>query len=317
MRKKILKLISILVIGLIMVGCAGLGDYEIELINGYRVIRSSAERISISPAEDDFDGIEIPSRDSEKEFNNLDEDSMDYENEYVVQVGHDKNRYIVAKTNLNLYYIIDTKEVVKYGHLTNAEFNKEKNKLNIQSTAQLKDLDEYEQDHGLPEEISLIVVFVMLPFLWVLVLPFNFIFNSIILVIIFKVMKMNLKEIKSIYKLSSFKICFSTWLSQLIGIIIMSIPLFTDNFENLNRTICFMMKESLDILTNPFNNIYSSIFLLILIMLISIMNYLLIYRFSLKKVYKNEYIDEKQIKKIALLFAILNIPYFLYFSISF
>ena len=47
------------------------------------------------------------------------------------------------------------------------------------------------------------------------------------------------------------------------------------------------------------------------------MNYLFVYKFSLKEVYKNKYIDEKQIKKIALLFAVLNIPYFVYLSISF
>lgn len=32
-------------------------------------------------------------------------------------------------------------------------------------------------------------------------------------------------------------------------------------------------------------------------MLIGIMNYLFFYKFSLKEVYKNKYIDEKQIKK--------------------
>ena len=314
MRKKTFKLISILLIGLIMVGCAGLGDYEIDLINGYRVVRSSAKDINIYPEESDFDGIQIPSVDSEKEF---DEDSMDDDNEYIVQVGHDKNRYIVAKTNLNSYYIIDTKAVVKYGPLTNTEFNKEKDKLNIMSTIELKDLDEYEQDHGLPEKILLIEIFVMLPFLWMLVLPFNFIFNSIILVIILKVMKMNLKEIKNIYKLCSFKICFFTWLSQLIAILIMGIPLFIDEFENLNRRIYFIMKESLAITTNPFDNMYSFIFLLILVGLIGIMNYLFVYKISLKDVYENKYIDEKQIKKIALLLALFNIPYFVYFSIGF
>lgn len=239
------------------------------------------------------------------------------DNEYIVQVGHDENRYIVAKTNLNVYYIIDTKEVVKYGPLTNIEFNKEKNKLNIPSSIELKDLDEYEQDHDLPEKILLIEIFGIFPLLWLLVLPFNFIFNSIILVIILKAMKMNLKEIKNIYKLSSAKICFSTWLSQLIAILIMSIPMYIDEFENLNKTIYFIIKESLAVATNPFDNIYSLSFLLILIMLIIIMNYLFVCRFSLKEVYKNKYIDEKQIKKIALLFAIFNIPYFVYFSISF
>lgn len=65
------------------------------------------------------------------------------------------------------------------------------------------------------------------------------------------------------------------------------------------------------------NFIYSFIFLLMLIFMIGIMNYLLVYRFSLKKVYENEYIDQKQRKKISLLLAILNIPCFVYLSIGF
>ena len=65
------------------------------------------------------------------------------------------------------------------------------------------------------------------------------------------------------------------------------------------------------------NFIYSFIFLLMLILMIGIMNYLLVYRFSLKKVYENEYIDQKQRKKIVLLLAILNIPYFVYIPIGF
>lgn len=68
---------------------------------------------------------------------------------------------------------------------------------------------------------------------------------------------------------------------------------------------------------NPKKPEYIIIFLLMLILVIGIMNYLLVYRFSLKKVYENEYIDQKQRKKMALLFAILNIPYFVYIPIGF
>ena len=46
----------------------------------------------------------------------------------------------------------------------------------------------------------------------------------------------------------------------LIAILIMCILLFIDEFENLNRTIYFVMKESLAITTNHFDNIYSLIF---------------------------------------------------------
>ena len=57
--------------------------------------------------------------------------------------------------------------------------------------------------------------------------------------------------------------------------------------------------------------------ILILAVLIGIMNYLFVYKISLKDVYENKYIDEKQIKKIALLLTLFNIPYFVYFSIGF
>ena len=77
-----------------------------------------------------------------------------------------------------------------------------------------------------------------------------------------------------------------------------------------------------DLLPNSFkmilntNNIFPRV-ILMLIFMIGIMNYLLVYRFSLKKVYENEYIDQKQRNKMALLLATLNIPYFVYLSIGF
>ena len=42
--------------------------------------------------------------------------------EYVTQVGHDNERYIIAKTNLNKYYLLNTKEIIVQGPLTQEEF---------------------------------------------------------------------------------------------------------------------------------------------------------------------------------------------------
>ena len=90
--------IVLLIIG--MVGCAGAGDYEIELINGFKVIKTSAEKVHIGSFEYSYDEVLIPLL-------------AEYEKgEYVTQVGHDKDRYIIAKTNLDNYYLLDIKEVV-------------------------------------------------------------------------------------------------------------------------------------------------------------------------------------------------------------
>ena len=134
--KKILVNLSMLLIALFMVGCAGLGDYSIELINGYKVVRTSAEVKIIVNTNNGNDIVAPPG------------ERWD-EGEYLVQVGHDAQRYIVAKTNIDLYYIIDTKIIEKevvYGPLLESEFNKKKEELGVLSSVQLKELDEYEQN---------------------------------------------------------------------------------------------------------------------------------------------------------------------------
>lgn len=129
--KKIIGFLTCTLLTITMMGCSGLGDYSIELINGYSVIRASAEYKSIVNTNDGNWAV-VPIPDSSDKV------------EYIVQVGHDEQRYIVAKTNINLYYIIDTKEEVQYGPLSEDEFNKKKYDLKIPLSVILKDLDEYE-----------------------------------------------------------------------------------------------------------------------------------------------------------------------------
>ncbi len=116
-----------------MVGCAGAGDYEIELINGFKVMKTSAEKVHIASVEYSYDELLIPILE-------------DYDKgEYVTQVGHDNNRYIIAKTNLNNYYLVDTKEIIVKGPLTQEKFDKAKENEKIPKNIILKDLDEYEK----------------------------------------------------------------------------------------------------------------------------------------------------------------------------
>ncbi|MEG1311850.1 MAG: DUF3997 domain-containing protein [Romboutsia sp.] len=132
--KKIVVIFSIVLLMIGAVGCAGVGDYDIELINGFKVIRTSAEKIHIGSPEYSYDELLIPLL-------------ADYdEDEYVTQVGNDNDRYIIAKTNLNNYYLLDTKEPIVNGPFTEEKFIEVKENVKIAESVTLKDLDKYEKE---------------------------------------------------------------------------------------------------------------------------------------------------------------------------
>ena len=131
--KRIGVVFSIILLMIGMVGCAGAGDYEIELINGFKVRRTSAEKVHIASPEYSYDELLIPLL-------------ADYdEGEYVTQVGHDNDRYIIAKTNLNNYYLLDTKEPIVYGPFTEEKFMQVKENVKIPESVTLKNLDKYKK----------------------------------------------------------------------------------------------------------------------------------------------------------------------------
>lgn len=131
--KKIGVVLSITLLMLGIVGCAGAEDYEIELINGFKVIRTSAEKVHIGSPEYSYDELLIPLL-------------VYYEQgEYVIEVGHDNNRYIIAKTNLDNYYLLDTKEPIVRGPFTEEKFIQVKESEKISEGIDLKDLDSYEK----------------------------------------------------------------------------------------------------------------------------------------------------------------------------
>ena len=131
--KKIRVIFSTILLMLGMVGCAGAGDYEIELINGFKVRRTSAEKVHIASPEYSYDELLIPL------LAHYDE------GEYVTQVGHDNDRYIIAKTNLNNYYLLDTKEPIVYGPFTEEKFMQVKENVKIPESVTLKNLDKYKK----------------------------------------------------------------------------------------------------------------------------------------------------------------------------
>lgn len=131
--KKFRFILSIMLLMIAMVGCAGATDYEIELINGFKVIRTSAERVHIGSPEYSYDKVLIPLLIYEEE------------GEYVTKVGHDNDRYIIAKTNLDNYYLLDTNIPIVRGPFTEEKFREAKKNEKISDSITLKDLDKYEK----------------------------------------------------------------------------------------------------------------------------------------------------------------------------
>ena len=131
--KKMVVVSTIVLLMIGMVGCAGAGDYEIELINGFKVMRTSAKKVHIGSPEYSYDELLIPL-------------VADYEGgDYVTKVGHDNDRYIIAKTNLNNYYLLDTKEPIVHGPFTEEKFMQVKENAEIPESVNLKDLDSYKK----------------------------------------------------------------------------------------------------------------------------------------------------------------------------
>ncbi len=132
----------------------------------------------------------------------------------------------------------------------------------------------------------------LIPITWAVVLPANFIIDFLVLLMTFKILKIN-----GCFKITK-KIIFKTWIigffSDFIGVAFLMLSYLSNNQQ-------FISNISL----NPFNNIFSLIYVLIAVIISGIA----IYQLNLKLVLKNIDITEKQKKIIALTLAIITAPY--------
>ena len=140
MKKIIKKIICILCLGMIMTGCSGVTDYRIILNNDYYVAKTSANNAKIFKIEDkDITGrapsIPVYHKENDEE----------YEKESVTKVGQD-SRYIIAQTNMDKYYILDTKEESVLEFKSEYEFNLKKKELGISEDVSLESLDKYKKE---------------------------------------------------------------------------------------------------------------------------------------------------------------------------
>jgi len=125
-----------------MTGCAGVADYRIILNNDYYVAKISANNAKIFKIEDKDITGKAPSIPIHHEGHD-----EEYEKESVIKVGQD-SRYIIAQTNMDKYYILDTKEESVLEFESEYEFNLKKKELGISDDVLLESLDKYKKEYS-------------------------------------------------------------------------------------------------------------------------------------------------------------------------
>ena len=140
MKNIIKKIICSLCLGMIMTGCSGVTDYRIILNNDYYIATTSANNAKIFKIEDkDITGrapsIPVYNKENDEE----------YEKESVIKVGQDST-YIIAQTNMDRYYILDTKEESVLEFKSEYEFNLKKKELGISEDVSLESLGKYKKE---------------------------------------------------------------------------------------------------------------------------------------------------------------------------
>lgn len=136
MNKLLIKIITVISFStIILTGCAGTTDYTANLNNDYYIAKTSAYNVKIYKSEDKDESEKAPTI---PVYHGNDEE---FEKESVIKVWQD-NRYIIAETNKDKYYILDTKEECLLEFSSKEEFEEKKNELKIPNIP-LEDLEEY------------------------------------------------------------------------------------------------------------------------------------------------------------------------------
>ena len=113
---------------------------RIILNNDYYIAKTSANNAKIFKIEDkDITGrapsIPVYNKENDEE----------YEKESVIKVGQDST-YIIAQTNMDRYYILDTKEESVLEFKSEYEFNLKKKELGISEDVSLESLGKYKKE---------------------------------------------------------------------------------------------------------------------------------------------------------------------------
>lgn len=139
----------------------------------------------------------------------------------------------------------------------------------------------------------------IMPITWLIILPANFILDSLLLVIFMKIVKAD--NIIEEYKKSIVKVWIFGFLADIIG----CIPLIFMAFSEIGEGTYIYDSLRDGIMMKPVSNIYSFMFTLVCVVISAI----LIYFFDYKITLKNTKLSDIQKKKTAILMAVFTAPY--------
>lgn len=134
---KLIKKIILLFIFIMLVGCAGLGDYDIALSGNYSIVRTSAHQVMISPQVDTglWGGAVIPAKVTEVAWN----DSFIIAKQLGLKTDpKSSNNYKIPDEDKQYYWIIDVKIDKVYGPLSKENYETQKRELQIPGTLVLQ-----------------------------------------------------------------------------------------------------------------------------------------------------------------------------------
>jgi len=142
------------------------------------------------------------------------------------------------------------------------------------------------------------ILFIVPPAI-LIVLPSNFIIDSLVLIITLKILRIN--NIKEIYKKTILKVWLFGFFADIIGAIFLLISQFIPGefwYDNILAPLMW----------NPFENIFSFIYCTIGILISGVF----IYLFNKKITFKNIDLKDNLKKKIAFVLSLITMPYLFY-----
>lgn len=148
----------------------------------------------------------------------------------------------------------------------------------------------------------------LIPLAWVVVLPANFIIDSLVVLLTLKCLK--IKDKKTIYRKTILKVWGFGFLSDFIGTAVMLIPILIDSNLSMDTPIGRWWYENLtnSVSYNPLENIFAILWVSLAVLVAAWFIYLFNYKVSFKKLE----IENSMKKKLALSLAVFTAPYLFY-----
>ncbi len=143
----------------------------------------------------------------------------------------------------------------------------------------------------------------LIPKSWIAVIPLNIIVDFLVSILGYKIAKV--EKISEVLKKSLAKTIIFGFLADLIASGLLLVFTFGTNSLMPHAEAWWTQKVSTPLLNNPFESIYATI---VMILVVAFAGFL-VYLFNRKFSFRNTELTDSQIKKISLTIAIITTPY--------